>query len=141
MDPTARGHKLWDDAYKLLEARKSGMDAAEFHKAAKAKALEIMDFLSAEGPELDQTKQGYDIVTQLGKAYDALAKGASDTIESILPSPTATFFKTLPKEIAKEADAWKLNLKRYVPWLIGGAAVLLLAVVGVNGWASSKGRK
>lgn len=147
------GLKLWDQAYLLLEARVK-TDPTDYHRLAQQKAIEISDFLQEHGEEIDRTRP--DIVTNLGKAVDALAGGVQDTLPNIQRSPiteaVTSFIKdddSLDKKISQEIDEVLAAAKKKVrdnlptppggwkPWLIGGGIAAGLAVVGYF-WRSVK---
>lgn len=156
LNPISHGEALWDQAYKLLAGRLS-FDQAEYHRLAVAKANEIRDFLGEYGAEIDASRP--DIVTELGKGYDGLVKGASDTLAEILPSPAGSFVHSLltdetsvgdalkaavVKQVeragdvaAAGADAVKKAGKPLMGWLIGGA-VFVLGALGIWAWGSRR---
>lgn len=141
-----RGLLLWKEAYDIIQARLS-TPAADYHRLAQNKAVEISDFLSQEGESLDHSRP--DIVTNLGKAVDALASGVQDTLPAIKPSPIAEGIEhfinddtSLDEEVSLQVDhlidAAKKKAKDLIPdppggwkpWLIGGG--VLAVVVGVG---------
>lgn len=136
MDPIARGLALWDEAYKLLESRRS-MSATDFERLARLKAGEISSYLQEHDAVIWDKRP--DMGAELGKAFDALANGAGEAWESIKPTQFETFVTTLPGEVVKQTEAvgnWfsKLNPKK----LVIAAAAFILAVAGVTAWASRR---
>lgn len=128
------GLQLWDEAYKILNARLQ-TDDATYHRVAQQKAVEISDFLAQYGEELDKTDP--DVVTNLGKAVDALASGVQDTLPAVQKSPTGAALDQFGHDIshpgdiiADELDPFKRWIKKYRGWLIAGGALVGIFTVG-----------
>jgi hypothetical protein len=135
MSAATTAERLWREGYDLSQKR-TAMDQAEFNRLAIWKANEIRDFLGVEGPILDQSRP--DLIDGLGKAYDVLVKGAAETLQYVMPNPTWSGIKHLGSGAAtaevldqaadKAADYTLAVVRKWRPWLIGSAVVLLSAL-------------
>lgn len=129
------GLLLWGQAHDLLSKRLR-MDEGEYHVAAQRQALKISDFLFESGEALDRSRP--DIVTNLGKAIDALNSGIQDTLPAIQESPLGAGITQFIKDDSSLDDAIAENahdfvdkfVKPYKWYLIGGAALIGLFTVG-----------
>lgn len=148
MADIARGEKLWDEAYRLLEGRLS-MDQVTFDGLARRKANEISEYFDdhyGQNPSLDQ--EAPEMVAELGKAYDALWMGASETYYKIMPSPLWTGIKSAAEGIATQkptmdvlrnfgtaaGDAAKNAFKGAHRWIYAGLAGLGLLATVIIAW-------
>lgn len=144
MTPAITAERLWREAYDLSQKRLN-MDQATYHSLAIWQANEIRDFLGAEGPDLDRERP--DLVDGLGGAYDVLVKGASETLQYVTPSPTwsgvkhlasgAATIEVLDQAADKAADYTLAVVRKWRPWLVGGAIAVL---AGLSLWAWGKSR-
>lgn len=144
MTPAVTAERLWREGYDLSQ-RRTAMDQAEYHRLAVWKANEIRDFLGMEGEALDVSNP--ELVTGLGGAYDVLVKGASETLSYVTPSPAwsgvkhfatgAATVEVLDQAADKAADYTLAVVRKWRPWLVGGA-VALLAGIGLWAWGKSR---
>lgn len=135
MTPAETANRLWREAYDISQKRTS-MDQAEYHRLAVWKANEIRDFLGSEGEILDRTNP--ELIDGLGKAHDILVKGASETLDYVMPSPAWSGIKHLVSGAATAevvasvgdsvADYTLSVVRKWRPWIIAGAAFTLAAL-------------
>ena len=109
--------KLLSEANAVLARTDRG---ATFWYDSQRKAVQISDFLSANGEGLDANDQGW-IVDQLGQAVDALTSGARVSLGAAQKSPTDAFFGSLKQDA-------ETGLKFGLP-IAGLAAAILLIIL------------